>query len=111
MTLSFHRLTLKESKYEIIGIKLLEFVSLCSNSGLAINSVFLKNKALEIAEKENIKDFRASNGYIDNFKKRNKFVLKIFMVTQMEDENLASEWLNIKLPKLLSDYEAKEIYI
>ena len=53
-TSSCHRLTLKESTYGIIDKKLLEFVSLCSNSGISINSVFLKNKALEIAEKENI---------------------------------------------------------
>jgi len=64
------RKTLKRPKYEIIDRGLKNFVDSCLQNGTKVNVNELKEKAIEIAQSNGIFDFIASNGYIDNFKRR-----------------------------------------
>ena len=110
-TLSSERLTLKESTYATIDEQLLQFISKCAQKGVPTTTFCLKEKALEIAKRENLINFKASEGYIHRFKKRNKICFEnIHGEAGGVNEDVCSEWLDVKLPKHLEDYAPKDIY-
>ncbi len=67
---------LRKAKYPDIENELIKYISKCNLNGLPINSVLLKEKANEIANKLNYTEFNCSNGFIDRFKVRNSVVFK-----------------------------------
>ena len=72
------RKTLKKTKLVNIDLALRNFIIKSKNSGEMINDTILKEKALEIAKLSNNHSFKGSNGYLDNFKNRNKGLFGTF---------------------------------
>ena len=89
----------------------MQFISKCAQKGVPTTTFCLKEKALEIAKRENLINFKASEGYIHRFKKRNKICFEnIHGEAGGVNEDVCSEWLDVKLPKHLEDYAPKDIY-
>ncbi len=42
----------------------------CNNKGIPVNTILLKEKAIEFSEKYDIKKFKRSNGFIQRFSKK-----------------------------------------
>lgn len=71
---------------------------------------FLRQRATEIAAKLNIKNFKASPHWTDNFKKRfNLTTAKACGTSAAADENLVQLWLDENRDKLAS-YELRNIF-
>jgi hypothetical protein len=85
-------------------------MSTSSSNGLPINTVLLKEKANELAP-SCYPDFIASNGFIDRFKTINEVIFKtIHGETNGIPEQLCEDWINVKLPELVKDFEPKDIF-
>ena len=99
-----------EFKYKVI--KLMEtnthypkIVDQFKDDGLRLRNIYdFKSQKSEI-----IKAFetsKASNGFLHRFKSRNKIVYH----TIHGDANGVPEWINIKLPELVKEYDPKDIF-
>ena len=67
----------KKTKFENIDKGLVNFIKQMTNDGTPVTDRILKEKAIELCESAGIKDFKASNGYIRNFKTRKALQLAI----------------------------------
>jgi len=67
---------ISESKYEIINEFMVSFISHCNNHGLPINGPLIKEISLRFANEKNLGDFKASNGWLSNFKSKNNIQYK-----------------------------------
>ena len=101
---SSNRRSTKGSQFRQIDEELLEFVSKAPTDGLPINSIVLKEKAIEIAKKLGINEFVGSNGFIDRFKKRHGIKFTTFHgEANSVPESLCSDWLKTKLPEIIME--------
>ena len=108
---SSNRRSTKGSQCRQIDDELLEFVSRAPTDGLPINSIVLKEKAIEIAKKLGNNEFVGSNGFIDRFKKRHGIKFTTFHgEANSVPESVCSDWLEIKLPEIIEGYEDKDIF-
>lgn len=58
-----------------------------------------------------VSDFKCSSGFIDRFTKRRGITYKaVCGESESVDRNLTDDWINNKLPNLIADYEAKDIF-
>ncbi len=97
-TASHNRKTLKTTKLTNIDTGLRNFIRNCNESGLMVNEKMLKEKALEIARVSNLDTFKASNGYLENFKQRNMIMFsKIHGEANCVDENVIERWFDSQL--------------
>jgi len=79
------RSRLSKGKYLDVEKALLAWCSLQRSTGQNVNGVIVKRKAKELADLLNIDDFRASNGWLENFKHRHHLSFK----EQLGEANLA----------------------
>ena len=80
-----------------------------SNNG-EISSNDLKSKSLEIAKELNIDGFKASNGYIENWKKRFNIKFKVFSGEGGSVDNfVVDEWF-LRLGEILKNYDHRFIF-
>ena len=68
-------------------------------------------KSQQLAERMHIQDFKASHGWLDNFKKRHGVVFKVLSgeSSAVNPDQYAS-WLGLPLPNLLQNYKAEDVY-
>jgi hypothetical protein len=103
--------SLKTCKYPDIDKALENFISNAVSNGLPINTLVLKEKASEFALKFGHKDFKASNGFIEKFKRRHDI---IFETNRWEgsgvSEEVCNDWTQNKLPELLSEYPPEDVF-
>ena len=94
-----------------IDIKLILFVTQCNTDGIPISLTLIKEKANQIANDLNIKDFKCSNSYIQRFNKTNS--IKSVVIdgeAQGVDTETTSQWIQQKFPKLLEDFSPEDTY-
>ena len=92
-----------------IDIKLILFVTQCNTDGIPISLTLIKEKANQIANDLNIKDFKCSNSYIQRFNKTNS--IKSVVIdgeAQGVDTETTSQWIQQKLPELLKDFSPED---
>lgn len=108
---SSQRRSSKGSNYRNIDEELFQFVSKAPTDGLPINSIVLKEKAIEIAKKLGLNEFVASNGFIDRFKKRHQIRFTTFHgEANSVPESVCNDWIETKLPEIIESYEEKDIF-
>lgn len=89
---------------------LIKWFKQCRNRNVPLGGNMLKEKAQQFAEKLGHKDFKGSNGWLENFKKRHNIIFrKLCGESQSVSNELCSEWIT-KLPDLLKDYSPDNIY-
>lgn len=81
----------------------------CRERNVPLGGNVLKEKAGQFAEKLGHKDFKISNGWLENFKKRHIIFRKLCDESQSVSDELCSEWIK-NLPVLLKDYSPDNIY-
>ena len=87
------------------------FIANSCNNGIAIDDNILKEKALELAKIADFKDFKSSNGYLQNFKKRNAIIFsKIQGEAGGVDENVISRWFGEQLNDLIANVDPDNIF-
>ena len=78
---------------------------------LPVSGPTLIEKATKFANELNVEDFKASQGWLDNFKKRNNISSKV-MAGECESvsTNVTEGWKSNVLPKLIEKWDPKDIY-
>lgn len=75
-----------------------------------VDGTLIKAKALEFAKLFGENDFKASNGWFENWKERNNIVYKqLAGESASVDYETAAEWMS-SLDPILEEYEAKNIF-
>ena len=77
---------------------------------LPINGSVIQEKASELAEEFGIEDFRASSGWLTNWKNRNNVSFrKICGEEEFVSEEAIEEWVTKELPEILNRYDLRDI--
>lgn len=99
-----------KSNGEIIDIVMFQwYLHACVNN-LPISGPLLKDKALELASKVGLNDFKASNGWLQKFKERHHISYSSIYGNSLSAEQcIITEWLN-KVKELISGYEERNIF-
>jgi hypothetical protein len=75
-----------------------------------VQQALVKEKAVELAKKMNIENFKASKGFFQKFKKRNNVYLKtLYGEPTSVPEEVVKEWED-KLLEIIKDYEESDIF-
>lgn len=89
---------------------LVTWFSQCRQQNVPVSGILMKEKAKIYAEKLGIRDFRASDGWFDRFKKRNNITFrKICGESASVDNNVCIEWKQ-KLSEIIREYEFKNVF-
>lgn len=96
--------------YEQVERDLYRWFINCRSKSLPISRPIIQTEATKLAEKLGISDFKASNGWLDRFKRRHNIVCKqINGEANDVNQDTVENWKR-KLLVLIKGYEAKDIY-
>ncbi|XP_060855630.1 tigger transposable element-derived protein 4-like [Metopolophium dirhodum] len=96
--------------YEQVERDLYRWFINCRSKSLPISGPIIQTEATKLAEKLGISDFKASNGWLDRFKRRHNIVCKqINGEANDVNQDTVENWKR-KLLVLIKGYEAKDIY-
>lgn len=106
---SFKRI--RNGKHNCVEQAMITFVNQARNHNFPINGTLIQEKAKQLSQKMEIKDFCASSGWLQRFKKRNGIRWKCLTGNAAEvDKNIANEWLENALQPLLLLYNENDIF-
>ena len=101
---------LKEGTYTHLDNLIFKFLTIRSRN-VVVTASILKTKAKKLAERINIKEFHASDGWLDRWKNRYNVSFK---TVSGEGNSCTAEmiapWKETTLPTILSKYKLDEIY-
>lgn len=100
---------IRTTEHDEINDAVLTWFRGATAKGLPVSGPLLQEKALEFARLRNDGAFKASNGWLDAFRKRNSIVFNV-VCGEARDVNAATvnDWLS-KLPTIIAGYEARNI--
>ncbi|XP_044597489.1 tigger transposable element-derived protein 6-like [Cotesia glomerata] len=102
---------LRKTEFEGVNLGVLKFFELCRSKDVPVSGVMLKKKSLEIAKMLGINEFRASNGWLESFLKRNNISFKALCGDAASaDLEEAKDWNSTKLQELIAGYDPKNIF-
>lgn len=89
---------------------LLTWFKQCRDKNISVSGPILREKAEEFSKSLGHSSFRASNGWLVNFKKRHELVFrKVCGESASVNKDICDEWV-IELQSLLKDYEPKDVF-
>ncbi|XP_054259576.1 tigger transposable element-derived protein 6-like [Macrosteles quadrilineatus] len=101
---------LKSCELKDVEECVLKWLKQCRDKNIAVSGPILQEKAQQFASELGHEQFRASNGWLQNFKKRNEIIFrKICGESAKVDDSVCSEWKD-KLIALTEGYEPENIY-
>lgn len=108
---SKQRKNVKKSPYEEMESKLMEWFNGARAENIPIDGALIKMKASTISLKLGLTDFKASNGWLDRFKKRHGITCRAVCgeSAAVSDESV-EHWKEEVLPSLLEGFESRDIY-
>ena len=78
---------------------------------VAVSALVFKTKAIEFAEKMNLKNFKAPDGWLDYRKKRFNVTFKtVSGESNACTDEMVAPWDQITLPPILSKYDLNQMY-
>lgn len=87
-----------------------QWLKQCRDKNLPISGPTLQEKATEFAKQLGKPNFRASNGWLQNFKKRNDVVFKkVTGESASVNDEVCTQWCE-KLSELTKDYNPEDIF-
>ncbi|KAL7289037.1 hypothetical protein TKK_0016991 [Trichogramma kaykai] len=89
---------------------LLQWFTNCRSKSMPVSSHILKEKAPYFAANLHVHDFKASDGWIANFKKRNMITFKKLCGESGDVNKQIYSYWKIKLKDLVSHYEARNVF-
>ncbi|XP_047505969.1 tigger transposable element-derived protein 6-like [Pieris napi] len=82
----------------------------CRNKNISVSGPILKEKAEEFANSLKIKNFKASNGWLQNFKKRHDLAFnKICGESASVSKSVCQEWKS-ELHNVVNDYDPNDVF-
>ncbi|GFT12716.1 tigger transposable element-derived protein 4 [Trichonephila clavipes] len=99
----------RKSAFENVNVLVLEFYKRAVQEGMPVSGIILQEKAREYAEALNLPVFKASNGWLDSFKRRHSIVC--IGASGESDANSSKITENkISLPSITEGYDPQDIY-
>ncbi|KAK6471180.1 tigger transposable element-derived protein 4-like [Huso huso] len=90
---------------------LLRWFQFARASNRPVSGNILKNKAVEFAADLNVDAFKATNGWLDRWKKRHEIVLKRAQGEKKDaDVSFGNSWVEKELPAVLQRYQPGDVY-
>lgn len=100
----------KASEFQDVEKCVLMWLKQCRDKNVPIGGPVLQEKAQQFAVSLGHANFRASNGWLQNFKKRNEIVFKkVCGESASVDDAVCVEWKE-QLSDLVGDYQPEDIY-
>lgn len=105
------RKRLKESAFPCLEKAMLEWFRCARDKNLPISGPIVLQKAEQFAKSLKYEHFKASQGWLENFKKRNAIVQKVMCGESAEvSETDCSVWREEHLKPLLQQYKPQDIF-
>lgn len=99
-----------KSDGEIIDTVIFQWYLHARVNNLPISGPLLKEKALELASKVGLNDFKASNGWLQKFKERHQISYKnTYRVAEKVKQCIVTEWLG-QVKELINAYDKRDIF-
>ncbi|GFY39278.1 tigger transposable element-derived protein 4 [Trichonephila inaurata madagascariensis] len=99
----------RKSAFENVNVLVLEFYKRAVQEGMPVSGIVLQEKAREYAEALNLPVFKASNGWLDSFKRRHSIVCT--GASGESDANSSKITENkISIPSITEGYDPQDIY-
>ena len=97
------RKKMRSAKFPELEKALIQFMEKVHNeTDLPLNGVLLKEKALIFADKLGLKNFNASDGWLDRFRERHGIKFSaIHGESKSVNENVVNDWIMNKLPNII----------
>ena len=87
------------------------FNNAITQPNITIDGPVMKAQALKYANLHGIHDFKASNGWLDAFRKRNNISYRnVIGESGLVDKTLVDNYRDVVLPSLIKDYESHNIF-
>lgn len=101
---------IKGPEFKDVDECVLQWFRKCRDTNLPISGPLIQEKATEFAAKLGKPNFRASNGWLQNFKRRNEVGFKKITGESADvDDNVCTEWTE-KLSDLTRGYTPEDIF-
>ncbi|XP_037290737.2 tigger transposable element-derived protein 4 [Rhipicephalus microplus] len=105
-----NRKAAKDGKYAAMEKALVEWLRQARSAAIAVDGAILKEKADMIALRCGIDDFKASNGWLDRFKKRNGVVYSRCCGESSSVSSSTVEQWTALLPELIRQYKPCDVF-
>ncbi|GFT47275.1 tigger transposable element-derived protein 4 [Nephila pilipes] len=98
----------RKSAFENVNVLVLEFYKRAVQEGMPVSGIILQEKAREYAEALNLPAFKASNGWLDSFRRRHSIVCNGAFgesgtnISKIEDKT--------SIPSITEGYDPQDIY-
>ena len=100
----------RKSEFADINEALYSWYQLAVSRNVYPDGTILMEKGLEIAERLNVPDFKASNGWLDRWKTRNNIKQRVISGESGEvSSDTVQSWME-RLPLITEGYDAKDIW-
>ena len=105
------RQRLREGSFANLDQAIFKWLLIVRSRDVAVSALILKTKAMEFAEKMNVKDFHASDGWLYRWKKRYNVSFKtVSGEANACTSEMVAPWEETTLPTILSKYKLNKIY-
>lgn len=101
---------LKSCELKDVDECVIKWLKQCRDKNIAISGPILQEKAKQFASELKHENFRASNGWLANFKKRHELIFrKVCGESAKVDDDVCTEWKE-KLASVTEGYDPENIY-
>lgn len=100
------------TKFEDLEMAVIEWINMARDNNCVVTGPIIQKVASKLAKNRDISEetFKASNGWLQNFKARHHLISKLLQGERADAPVESAEKFKERLPELLSSYEPKDIY-
>ena len=105
------RQRLRQGTFANLDQAMFKWLLVVRSRDVAVSALVFKTKAIEFAEKMNVENFKASDGWLDRWKKRFNVSFKtVSGESNACTDEMVAPWEQTTLPTILSKYDLNQIY-
>ncbi|XP_008184662.1 tigger transposable element-derived protein 6-like [Acyrthosiphon pisum] len=101
---------LRKCEGSVIDKELLVWFSKTREKNLPVSGPTIQEKAKQLAEVHGLNDFKASNGWLEKFRKRHNISFKSICGEASAVDRIAVDDWKKKLPNIIDKYEKRDIF-
>ncbi|XP_008189021.1 tigger transposable element-derived protein 4-like [Acyrthosiphon pisum] len=101
---------LRKCEGSVIDKELLVWFSKTREKNLPVSGPTIQEKAKQLAEVHGLNDFKASNGWLEKFRKRHNISFKSICGEASSVDRIAVDDWKKKLPNIIDKYEKRDIF-
>lgn len=104
------RMRIRKTEHPAIENSVLQWFQQCRRENVPVSGALIKEKALWFAAQLKINDFKASDGWLDKFKKRHQIIFrKLAGESASVNEDVCEDWKE-ELAEILKDHKPENVF-